>query len=57
MEKTFVNGKEKCSLAEKKELRELVEIYKFEVLPEDFVRKVKDPQLVAVGRSRVNYVF
>ena len=30
---------------------------KFEVLPEDFVRKVKDPQLVAVGRSRVNYVF
>ena len=30
---------------------------KFEVLPEDFVRKVKDPQLVAVGRNRVNYVF
>ena len=30
---------------------------KFVVLPEDFVRKVKDPQLVAVGRSRVNYVF
>ena len=30
---------------------------KFEVLPEDFVRKVKDPHLVAVGRSRVNYVF
>ena len=30
---------------------------KFEVLPEDFVRKVKDPQLVAVGRSRVNFVF
>ena len=26
---------------------------KFEVLPEDFARKVKDPQLVAVGRSRV----
>ena len=30
---------------------------KFEVLSEDFVPKVKDPQLVAVGRSRVNYVF
>ena len=30
---------------------------RFEVLPDDFVRKVKDPQLVAVGRSRVNYVF
>ena len=30
---------------------------KFEVLSEDFVRKVKDPQLVPVGRSRVNYVF
>ena len=30
---------------------------KFEVLPEDFDRKVKDPQLVAVGRSRANYVF
>ena len=30
---------------------------KFEVFPEDFVRKVKDPQSVAVGRSRVNYVF
>ena len=30
---------------------------KFEVLPEDFVRKVKDLQLVAVGRSRKNYVF
>ena len=28
-----------------------------DVLPEDFVRKVKDPQLVAVGRSPVNYVF
>ena len=27
---------------------------KFEVLPEDFILKVKDPQLVAVGR---NYVF
>ena len=30
---------------------------RFEVLPEDFVGKVKDPQLVAVGRSRVNHVF
>ena len=30
---------------------------KFEVLPEDFVRKVKDPQLVLEGRNRVNYVF
>ena len=30
---------------------------KFEMLPEDFVPKVKDSQLVAVGRSRVNYVF
>ena len=30
---------------------------KVEVVPEDFVRKVKDAQLVAVGRSRVNYVF
>ena len=30
---------------------------KFEVLPEDFDRKVKNPQLVAAVRSRVNYVF
>ena len=30
---------------------------KFEVLSEDFVQKVKDTKLVAVGRSRVNYVF
>ena len=30
---------------------------KFELLPEDFVQKVEDPQLVAVGRSHVNYVF
>ena len=30
---------------------------KFEVLPKDFVRKVKDPQLAAVGRILVNYVF
>ena len=29
----------------------------FEVFSEDFVRKVKDPELIAVGRSRVNYVF
>ena len=29
----------------------------FEVFPEDFVRKVKDPQLVAIGRSLVSYVF
>ena len=30
---------------------------KLEILPEDFVRNVKDLQLVAVGRSRVNCVF
>ena len=30
---------------------------KFEVLPENFVRKVKDPRLVAAGRRRVNYVL
>ena len=30
---------------------------KFEVLSEDVVRKVKDPKLVAVERSRINYVF
>ena len=30
---------------------------KFEVLPEDFVRKLQEPQLIAVGRSRVNYIF
>ena len=29
---------------------------KFEVLHEDFVRKVQEPQLIAVGRSRVNYI-
>ena len=57
MGKTFVSGKEKYSLAGKKELGELVKKYKFKMLLEDFVRKVKDPQLVAVGRSRVNYVF
>ena len=27
---------------------------KFEVFPEDFVRKVQEPQLTAVDRSRVN---
>ena len=30
---------------------------KFEVLPENFVRKVKDPRLVAAERRRVNYVL
>ena len=30
---------------------------KFEVLHEDSVRKVEEPQLIAVGRSRVNYIF
>ena len=30
---------------------------KFEVLPEDFVRKLDEPRLILVGRSRVNYVF
>ena len=30
---------------------------KFEMLSEDFVQKVKDTKLVAVGRSRVNYLF
>ena len=30
---------------------------KFEVLQEDFVRKVQEPQLIAVGRNRVNYIF
>ena len=30
---------------------------KFEVLHEDFVRKVQEPQLIAVSRSRVNYIF
>ena len=30
---------------------------KFEVLHEPFVRKVQEPQLIAIGRSRVNYIF
>ena len=30
---------------------------KFEVLREDFVRKAQEAQLIAVGRSRVNYIF
>ena len=30
---------------------------KFEVLHEDYVRKVQEPQLIAVGRNRVNYIF
>ena len=30
---------------------------KFDVLHEDFVRKLREPQLIAVGRSRVNYIF
>ena len=51
MEKTFVRGKENYSLSEKKWTwrigwKMLI------VLPEDFVRKVKDPQLIPVGRSR-----
>ena len=29
----------------------------FEVFPEDFVRKVKDSRLVAIGRGLVSYVF
>ena len=43
-------------------IRIVVRIYKlndlkFEVLPEDFVRKLEKPRLIPVGRSRVNYVF
>ena len=30
---------------------------KFEVLSEDFVRKMEEPELIPVGRSRVNYYF
>ena len=30
---------------------------KFEVFSEDFVKKVEDPKVFAVGRSRVNYIF
>ena len=30
---------------------------KFEVLHKDFVRKVQEPQVIAVGRSRLNYIF
>ena len=30
---------------------------KFEVLHEHFVRKVQEPQLIAIGRSGVNYIF
>ena len=30
---------------------------KFEVFSEDFVKKVEDPEVFAVGRSRVNYIF
>ena len=30
---------------------------KFELLLQDLVRKVKDPQLVAIERTRMNYVF
>ena len=30
---------------------------KFEVLHEDFVQKVQEPQLIAAGRSPVNYFF
>ena len=30
---------------------------KFEVLHEGFVRKVQEPQLIVVSRSRVNYIF
>ena len=30
---------------------------KFEVLIEDLVRKVDEPQMIPVGKSRVNYIF
>ena len=30
---------------------------KFKVLHKDFARKVQEPQLIAVGSSRVNYIF
>ena len=30
---------------------------KFEMLPEDFARKLEEPRLIPVARSRVNYVF
>ena len=30
---------------------------KFEVLREAFVRKLEEPRLTPVGRSRVNYIF
>ena len=34
---------------------QVVEKDNFMVLREDFVQKVQEPQLIAVGRSRVNY--
>ena len=30
---------------------------KFEMLDEEFVLKIEEPQLIPVGRNRVNYVF
>ena len=30
---------------------------KFEVLHKDSIWKVQEPQLIAVGKSRVNYIF
>ena len=30
---------------------------KFEVLPEAFALRLKEPRLIPVGRSQVNYVF
>ena len=40
----------------------VIRIYKlndleFKVLPEDFVRKLEEPQLIPVPKSCVNYVF
>ena len=51
MEKTFVRGKENYSLSEKKWTWK-IGWKMLIVLPEDFVRKVEDPQLIPVGRSR-----
>ena len=30
---------------------------KFELLKEDFVREMEEPELIPVGRSRANYYF
>ena len=58
----YLNVKEILARSRKSLLRIVFRIYKlkdlnFDVLPEDFARKLEEIRLIPVGRNRENYVF